>query len=65
MFVTTSHFIDPLTFPEIKKDFQIDSKTYLVFASKRKEITRKKILNFKFSGKTHGIIKNHLQTSAG
>ena len=38
-----------LNCPEIKNDCQSDVKTYLLFASKRKEMTRKNILNFKFS----------------
>ena len=57
-------FIDPLTFLEIKKDHQIDSKTYLLFASKRKEITRRKILvsaSFKRFGETVGSHGQNLQ----
>ena len=47
-FSTLLLFIDPLTCLEIEKDSQIDVKTYLLFASKRKEIAKKNILNFKF-----------------
>ena len=38
-----------LTCPKIKNDCQIDVETYLLFASKRKEMTRKNTLTFKLS----------------